>query len=295
VTEIPQQPFPTQARAFLEGLRIHWRRRGGALRVIPFTRTTPPGFPCVEEPALVVAQRQDFRLAWPGGGTTVREDEAAVIPADRPYRLRFDERRRRYPAFTLCPSGDDVVLFRRNLPETRWGQGTWRFAAGTGDALRRLLAAATSLAELPAEAGDWTGRAIADLVAACLDAGIAATAAPLRATRGGPAVAVRCRNFLRAHLADPALDVPRVAAGLGYNPDWLGRRFRRETGETLRQALAHLRVQRARELLRQRDLPIAEVGTRCGFASASHFSRTFKRIEGNPARKFRKYGHLEEG
>jgi transcriptional regulator GlxA family with amidase domain len=151
------------------------------------------------------------------------------------------------------------------------------------------------LGELPDGTGTWIDEIVTGLVVGILDLAIAATATPLRASRGGPAVAVRCRGYLREHLADPGLSVPRMAEALGYDADWLGREFRQETGETIRQALNHLRVQRARELLRQRDLSIAEVAARCGFASASHFCRTFKRIEGNTARKYRKYGHLEEG
>lgn len=67
------------------------------------------------------------------------------------------------------------------------------------------------------------------------------------------------------------------AEGCGLHPDWLRRRFVTAYGMTPVEYRIRLRLQRARDLLQTTALPIAEVGRRVGFASASHFSRLFRR------------------
>jgi transcriptional regulator GlxA family with amidase domain len=37
-----------------------------------------------------------------------------------------------------------------------------------------------------------------------------------------------------------------------------------------------LRLERARQLARQTDLPLSEIAAACGFVSSSHFSRTYR-------------------
>ncbi len=55
----------------------------------------------------------------------------------------------------------------------------------------------------------------------------------------------------------------------------------------------HLRVQRGRALLQQTSLSVMEVALACGFVSATHFSRCFRRVYGHSPRQERR-GHLPE-
>ena len=292
--DVLPQPPPPRLAAFLAALARHWSGRSPVTaHLVPPGRAGQEGFPCVEDAALVCAERQAFRCEWPGGGVTVHEDEVLLLPTDRPYRLVFDERQRRHLGLTIAARQDDVVLFRRNAPREEWPRSVWRLAAGSGAAVDAALRLALRLRELGDGHAAWAGPALRAAVATVLAAGAAACAAPLRPSRGGPSLAVRCRTVLRERLHDPRLRVEDVAAALGQRADGLGREYRRETGQTLRQTLRLLRVQAARDLLHQGGLDVAEVARRCGFASASDFSRAFRAIAGNPPSAYRRYGHLE--
>ena len=65
------------------------------------------------------------------------------------------------------------------------------------------------------------------------------------------------------------------------------RLFKRLTDTTPHAYLAALRIERARRLLAETDLPIVEVGARVGYASQSHFTRIFREATGLPPRAFR--------
>ncbi|MCA1617714.1 MAG: AraC family transcriptional regulator [Acidobacteria bacterium] len=58
------------------------------------------------------------------------------------------------------------------------------------------------------------------------------------------------------------------------------RQFKRATGTTPHQHLLKFRVERAKELLVESHLPLAEVGLRTGFSHQSHFTRLFRRYTG---------------
>jgi AraC family transcriptional regulator len=49
------------------------------------------------------------------------------------------------------------------------------------------------------------------------------------------------------------------------------------------------RIERAKELLRNRSLNVLDVALSCGFKDASHFSRVFKAIVGYPPRDYRRF------
>jgi transcriptional regulator GlxA family with amidase domain len=56
----------------------------------------------------------------------------------------------------------------------------------------------------------------------------------------------------------------------------LERLFRQHLGRSLGEHYLALRLDRARDLLRQTSLSVTETALACGFASASHFSRSYR-------------------
>jgi transcriptional regulator GlxA family with amidase domain len=72
-----------------------------------------------------------------------------------------------------------------------------------------------------------------------------------------------------------------LAAEAGLSERQLERLFARHLGRTPSEHSCHLRLTRARDLLRQTSLSVLEVALACGFASASHFSRVYKRRFGH--------------
>lgn len=67
-----------------------------------------------------------------------------------------------------------------------------------------------------------------------------------------------------------------LARAVGVSSRQLERLFRRYLGQTPSAFHLRLRLEKARQLLRQSDLGVLEVGLACGFESASYFSRCYR-------------------
>jgi transcriptional regulator GlxA family with amidase domain len=74
--------------------------------------------------------------------------------------------------------------------------------------------------------------------------------------------------------------VPEIARALGLSRRQLERLFERDLGMTPARYLRELRLERGRHLLQQTRMPVIEIAMACGFASAAHFSRSFRRRYG---------------
>ena len=113
-------------------------------------------------------------------------------------------------------------------------------------------------------------------------------AAPASSARA-PRSVRRARAFLHDALPDK-ITLDELAAHAGLDKFHLVRAFRQEVGLPPYEYLTHLRVSRARELLR-RGVLVAEVAQAVGFYDESQLHRHFRRIVGVPpgvyARSFR--------
>jgi len=77
-------------------------------------------------------------------------------------------------------------------------------------------------------------------------------------------------------------------AGAAYLSEFhFARLFKKITGATPHAYLASLRIERARRLLAESDLPIAEVGAEVGYTSQSHFTKIFREATGMTPKAFR--------
>jgi AraC family transcriptional regulator len=97
----------------------------------------------------------------------------------------------------------------------------------------------------------------------------------------------RVTDYVQQHLAeDPTLGT--LAHLVGLSPKYFSRVFRRSAGIGPNQWLMKQRVARARELLGDRTLSIAEIALACGFADQSHLTVTFRRVTGTTPGRFRR-------
>jgi transcriptional regulator GlxA family with amidase domain len=87
-------------------------------------------------------------------------------------------------------------------------------------------------------------------------------------------------------IAQP-VGVPEIARALGLSRRQLERLFERDLGKTPARYFMELRLERARHLLQQTRMPVIEVAMACGFASAAHFSRSFRRRYGSSPKAVR--------
>ncbi len=65
--------------------------------------------------------------------------------------------------------------------------------------------------------------------------------------------------------------------------------FKRLTSSTPHEYLIHYRLKKAKELLINTDESVEQIAVRCGFNSASHFCRCFKKAVGTTPRDFRSF------
>lgn len=102
--------------------------------------------------------------------------------------------------------------------------------------------------------------------------------------RTAPAWLRETRERLEASFRHPP-SLADLAAEGGVHPGHLTRAFRRHYRQSVGAYLREVRVRRAKELLPK--TPLAEVSLACGFADQSHFTRTFKRLEGVTPAEYR--------
>jgi AraC-like DNA-binding protein len=96
----------------------------------------------------------------------------------------------------------------------------------------------------------------------------------------------RVRVFVEERLHQP-VTLADMAAAAGLSPFHFARGFARAAGMTPFAYLRRRRCARARLLLSTTALPLAEVATRCGFRSQSHFTSVFQQAEGLPPGRWR--------
>jgi AraC-like DNA-binding protein len=80
--------------------------------------------------------------------------------------------------------------------------------------------------------------------------------------------------LLKQNLADPP-SLEELGKKIGCSHFYLSRIFSAQTGQTITQCLRQLRMDRAAELLRARELNVTEVAMEIGYSSLSHFSAAF--------------------
>lgn len=85
-----------------------------------------------------------------------------------------------------------------------------------------------------------------------------------------------------------AWTLEKMAREIGMSRAAFAKRFREMVGQPMFEYLTHLRMQRAKELLLETQLPLYEVASRVGYESDLAFTKTFKKHIGTTPTRFRK-------
>ncbi len=92
----------------------------------------------------------------------------------------------------------------------------------------------------------------------------------------------------RMHDFDSNLDLETLAAETGYSRSHFLRLFHASTGVPPHRYLLHLRLERAKELIRLPHRSLIEVAVACGFSSHGHMSRVFRQLLGVTPAEYRR-------
>ncbi|OMH29203.1 hypothetical protein BGP75_20620 [Motiliproteus sp. MSK22-1] len=98
---------------------------------------------------------------------------------------------------------------------------------------------------------------------------------------------VQVVEVMEQNLEEP-LDISELATVVQLPLRCLQRLFHKQLNSTPTRFYLQLRLERARQLLRQTQMPVVEVGIACGFHSPEHFSRSYKSCFGLSPRTDRK-------
>ncbi len=110
----------------------------------------------------------------------------------------------------------------------------------------------------------------------------------LQHTKLSPRTVSRAIDYMQAHLGE-SIGLDELSAAAEVHKGHFARLFKKTVGETPMRFLSNLRIQKAKELLRNTQSPhtLEEIARQCGFANKSHFSNEFRRQTGVTPGTFR--------
>jgi AraC-like DNA-binding protein len=86
---------------------------------------------------------------------------------------------------------------------------------------------------------------------------------------------------------DGEISLAKMARDCGLSVSYFARAFRYSTGVSPHRWLMQRRVDRAKDLMRATNNPLAEVALACGFSDQSHFTRVFSKVVGTTPSEWR--------
>ncbi|QLC25743.1 helix-turn-helix transcriptional regulator [Parasphingopyxis algicola] len=97
----------------------------------------------------------------------------------------------------------------------------------------------------------------------------------------------RVLDFIAAHYGR-SIAIEDMAREAGLSESHFARLFKRTIGDTPYQFLMRYRVERAEEMVADRDRRLIDIALACGFSDQAHFSRLFKQFTGETPSQRRK-------
>jgi len=83
------------------------------------------------------------------------------------------------------------------------------------------------------------------------------------------------------------LTLKKIASKFYMNPVYLGQLFKKTYGVYFKDYLLEVRIEKAKQILRQTDMRIYEVAEKVGFGSPDYFVTQFEKMEGSTPSKYR--------
>jgi len=97
----------------------------------------------------------------------------------------------------------------------------------------------------------------------------------------------RAKAYLEHHYSDPELSLNEVAAQVNLSSSHFSAVFSQETGQTFKEFLTEIRINKAKELLRMTSLRSADIAYQVGYNDPHYFSTVFKKNAGLSPIEFR--------
>ena len=98
------------------------------------------------------------------------------------------------------------------------------------------------------------------------------------------------KSYIESNL-DFKININQIADAFHYNPRYLGRLFKQQTGNTINDYITYRRLKRAKTLLSDTEASVIDISNEVGFNNVTYFNRLFKKSFGITPTKYRKETH----
>ncbi|SEV96375.1 transcriptional regulator, AraC family [Chitinophaga sp. YR573] len=101
-------------------------------------------------------------------------------------------------------------------------------------------------------------------------------------------------HYIQQHILEPdKLRSEQLSKHFRISLTYLGRYFKKQTGETLQQYISNYKIRLIETRLLHTDMRINEISTELGFTDESHLNRAFRKYKGMSPSEFRKKSHAK--
>ena len=108
----------------------------------------------------------------------------------------------------------------------------------------------------------------------------------IQTARTEPPVVTRAKQLIRERFAED-LSLRMISSAVNTSRFYFCKQFRKATGLSLTEFVSRIRIEKAKNLLLNRNLRVSEIAYAIGFQSLTHFNRAFKRIVGRSPTAYR--------
>ncbi|ABI93398.1 helix-turn-helix domain-containing protein [Roseobacter denitrificans] len=246
--------------------------------------------PAVPEVVLCLSLRSDMPFQWDIGDSWAKEQQMRsgdfdLVPPNTEARFRC--RGDHEILMAAIPAGPlaDLLDTHRKGPLSRLDTLTGRMLF-RDEQLRRILMQMWTESARTGGASDLVFDGLTQVLIGRLLDKAGQQHQPQRVFALDQAAMTRIECFVEEQLAE-RITVETLASVLDM-PRWtFADAFKATTGETPHAYVTTKRVERACDLLRLGDMPLAEIAYATGFASQSHMTDTFRRVLGTTPGKWR--------
>ncbi|MDF2923476.1 MAG: AraC family transcriptional regulator [Paenibacillaceae bacterium] len=111
--------------------------------------------------------------------------------------------------------------------------------------------------------------------------------AELMKNRRHDALMKEVRNYVTQHFCDSNLSLGMLSDRFQINSKYLSHLFKESMGQNFIDFLIYLRVEHAKKLLSETEIPVGDVAEHVGYTNTTSFIRTFKKMAGESPGQFR--------
>ncbi|MCX7709887.1 MAG: response regulator [Clostridia bacterium] len=93
--------------------------------------------------------------------------------------------------------------------------------------------------------------------------------------------------YINEHYSNEDLSINTIAEALYLTPTYLCVLYKKETGKTINQYITEVRVNKAKEYLKEADIKLYDVAKRVGYGDGKYFTKVFEKAVGMRPKQYR--------